>query len=266
MNQIFNDIVKSFSSLWQMRIVGNSIEIVTPCATSNNYFVSLFLSKRGNEYVVSDGGWVHSGIYECEISDGIYFTKLLQFYIEEDEIKSVQAKGTTFYYKKTTDVKLIPNLVFDLSNFVSSIVSASFIKFQAEKEIKQQQRFTTKASGYLRDFISPDYIAFNKPINYDNLSAVKFNAIITKKGKISLLNMVTGSDDNYFINSIGKSSMKFEIIEDTNIPIENKITIVDSTVKSFTSAKIGPYLNLVNGRKDRKMITWDNRESLKYLA
>lgn len=267
MKNIFFDIVESFSSLWKMKMHGETMEIITPCATSNNYFISLFLSKRDDEFVVSDGGWIKSGMYDCELPEDPYFQKLMNFYIEECGIKVVPAKNTIFYYKKTKDVRLIPNIIFDLSEFASAVASASFIKFQTEKEINTQKRFSTKAIEYLREEGHFDDILINKPISED-LSSVKFNAIIKKGDKQSLINMVTGTDDNYFINSLGKSIMKYDVLEESNCNnlVDRKITLVDTSVRSFNSPKVQPYLSIISGKNGREMIRWDQKEILKSIA
>lgn len=243
------------------------MEIITPCATSNNYFISLFLSKRGDEFVVSDGGWINSGVYECELPEENYFQKLVDFYTDECDVKRVAAKDTVYYYKKTNDARFIPNIVFDLSEFASAIVSASFIKFQTEKELSTQKRFSTKVTEYLREVAHIENILINKPIN-EELGLVKFNAIIVKKNRLSLINMVTGSDDNYFINSLGKSIIKYDVLEESGFQnlVDRKITLVDTSVRSFNSPKVQPYLSIINGKNEREMIRWDQKEILKSIA
>ena len=56
MRDIIEEIIKAFSSLWKIKQRGDSIEIITPVTTSNDSFVSFFLTRRGDEYVVTDGG------------------------------------------------------------------------------------------------------------------------------------------------------------------------------------------------------------------
>ena len=66
MQGLFNDIIKAFSSLWSFKKRGNSIEIVTPVSTTNDVFVSVFLTMRGDEYIVTDGGWIDAGVYDID--------------------------------------------------------------------------------------------------------------------------------------------------------------------------------------------------------
>ena len=67
MQELFERIKKAYDSLWRVRVLGESLEIVTPMVTANDFFVTVFVTKRGGEYIVTDGGWISSGNYDCEI-------------------------------------------------------------------------------------------------------------------------------------------------------------------------------------------------------
>ena len=55
--EIFTDIKNAFGGLWQTKQRGNSLEIITPYATTNNRFVSVFLSAENSaEYSQSISG------------------------------------------------------------------------------------------------------------------------------------------------------------------------------------------------------------------
>lgn len=267
MEEIFNIIQTSFSSLWNLRMRGETMELITPFATSNNLFISLFISRREDYFVVSDGGWMSDGVYQTRLPDDPMFDRLFSFFQEECDINSVHSNGKIFYYKTTDDIRLIPNLVFDMAEFARSVISGSFIQFQAERELKAQNRYSRKATEFLREIIPHDNIYFNKSIN-DNLGFIRFNAIINKRGRTSLINYVTGSTDNYFINSLGKSTMKFDIVEEHPISetVERKITLIDTTTRIFRSEKIQPYYSILGGRNNREAIFWDDREQLRSLA
>ena len=46
MNRIFEIVRTAFNSLWKMRMRGDTLEIITPFATTNDKFVSIFVSIR----------------------------------------------------------------------------------------------------------------------------------------------------------------------------------------------------------------------------
>ena len=76
MNRIFEIVRTAFNSLWKMRMRGDTLEIITPFATTNDKFVSIFVSIRKNGYVVNDGGWLANGFYDCDLPlfNDIYIT------------------------------------------------------------------------------------------------------------------------------------------------------------------------------------------------
>lgn len=82
MDELIQDIINTFSALWQVKCVGESYEIITPVPTSNDMFVSVFLTFRGDEYIMTDAGWLDSGVYDIdEIGDTIY-KKIMTYYQE----------------------------------------------------------------------------------------------------------------------------------------------------------------------------------------
>lgn len=263
MNPILKDILETFSALWRFRTRGESIEIITPYVTTNNMFVTLFLTQRGDEYIITDGGAIDRGAYECMLPfEEECFEKVFRFYLCEYGVATTIAKGYNYYFKKTDNPALIPNILFDMANFISSVVSASFIQFQTDKERQMIQTFRQAATEFIKG-IFPDKVKTNSYIS-ESLSAIKFNAIIHKRGRYSLVNYVTGSTNAYFISSLAKSNLNFDIVENSDVErfVSKKIILIDNNVRSYNSAKIAPYLNLLNGRKNRHIIPWTQRQTI----
>ena len=52
---ILKNIVEVYSRLWSFRERGDTVEIITPCSTTNDSFVSVFLTQRENEFIITDG-------------------------------------------------------------------------------------------------------------------------------------------------------------------------------------------------------------------
>lgn len=131
LSENFTDIKNAFCGLWQSKARGNTLEIITPYATTNNRFVSVFLSKSGNDYIISDGGWLNSGFYEVAISGEPCVLKVFCHFQKSFGIEqNVNSAGVTYYYLKTTNVKDIPSKLFDLALFIQNIVSISEIVFE----------------------------------------------------------------------------------------------------------------------------------------
>lgn len=263
MDELIRDIITTFSSLWQVKRLGESYEIITPVSTSNNMFVSVFLTQRGNEYIVTDAGWIDSGAYDIdEVSDTVY-KKITSYYIECYGIKTVKSRNLSYYYKKTNKAILVPNLIFDVSAFISGLVSTACAEI-AQTTDKSYNIFTKKAHAFLRTFVPNDNFLSKKEIKA-TFPALSFGAAIKDNDGISLLNFATGSNDNYYINSLCKSQTSFEIVQrsDSCNNFNRKILLLDDLKKSLTSEKVGVYVRFVQDKQICDIDMWSNRNVLK---
>lgn len=263
MDNIFNTIKDAYQSLWRFKDYGNTLEIVTPVATINDIFVSVFITKRGNDYVVTDGGWIDDGLYECEVpwNLGIY-QKIGSFFVENLQIQSTEAKGKKFYFKKIDRLELLPNLVFDMANFINAIISTSNIQYVTDRE---ELTFRKRARGYLRKEFGDDKFEFDKTISEE--TPIKFNAINRDRNGINLINFVSGSTSNYYTNSICRSDMNFKMIQ----PLHNKynirrtITLLDDSKKSIIeSTQVQTYFNYLLDKRDdkNKVVLWSQSRDI----
>ncbi len=78
--EIYTDIVNSFGALWNFKEREDTLEIITPFATTSQKFVSIFLTQRDQDYIISDGGWIYEGLYSnsfdrtIDCYNKLYFT------------------------------------------------------------------------------------------------------------------------------------------------------------------------------------------------
>ena len=177
---LYNDIVATFGNLWSFKTRGKSIEIITPFATTNHRFISVFLSIQGNEIIVTDGGWIEQGIYDNDFNlDEDCYKKIIYHYQDVYKIKETKnAAKTTYFYKKTSNPISVASIVFDLANFISTMVSLSFIEYTEKEEKETKERFNKKANSYLSQIVDNEHIKFNAPI--DDNKKIKFSAIINR--------------------------------------------------------------------------------------
>lgn len=260
--EIIENTIKSFTSLWQVHKRGNSIEIVTPTTTINNYFVSVFLTIRGNRIIVTDGGFVDNGDYENEESDSSLYKRLIDFYIQSYEVLTVTGRGNTYYYKETTNKEEIPSLILDLSMFISSIVNNSLFQFERQKE---QAQFKTKAVRYLHLYISKNYFVSANEFSKE-LSGVRFGSIININNQYSFINYVSGTNGLQFIDSLCRSKASFELLNMTKYSVKSKkLTLLDDDSYGMKSDRIYPYMNLAKQNKKVTFINWSAKERVKDL-
>ena len=267
MEKLIEYIIKSYNSLWKIKKHGNTFEIITPIATTSNIFVSVFLTRRGDDFIVTDGGWIDSGMYECDAhSDDIYYFKIFQYYLEDYEIDILEHAGYHYYYKKIEKAELVPNIVYDLSSFINAVVSASFISFEEKKEKEQIGRFKRNATNFIHNLVDKEHLKTNYSI-HEGL-AIKFNAVVLRNNRMTLINYVTGSNDTNFILSLGRSNLNYDAVDAhaINSRINHKITLIDDTTKSIQSPKIAPYLKSIETKSGRTYLKWHEKSHLKELV
>ena len=123
--KIYKDVVASFGKLWQYKERGKSLEIITPFATTTQKFISVFLTEKEGDFIVSDGGWLDTNIYENSFdTDEDVYRRIVLHYQVSFNIKEVKnSNDKRVYYKKTTKPVAVASLVYDMANFISSLVS-----------------------------------------------------------------------------------------------------------------------------------------------
>lgn len=259
MNTIFSEITHAFNSLWKCRQRGESIEIITPFPTSSDMYVSVFLTQRGDAWVVSDGGWMCQGMYNCEIpySEKIY-KRVLSFFIDDYGVKTTPGAGGkgVFYYKGTKNRNLVPNIVFDLANFISVAVSTALVEFREQEEY---ERFNNHAKKFLRSRFSDDRITFNATFS-EKVPMAKFSAVIKNgDGTGSLINFISGKNRYNIRTGFARSNMNFDLLEDSPAKelVDNKFVLFDDSVSSMNSNNLAPLIQTCRNR-GRIPISWEH--------
>lgn len=271
MNQFSNilqEIQSSFGQLWKSKQRGNSLEIITPFATTSHKFISVFITFQQNEFVISDGGWINQGNYENTFNlDEDSFRKTVFHYQNAYNIQETKSQSDwSFFYKKTTKPKAIPSLVFDIANFISSTVSASEIEYTDIIEKETKERFKTIANDYLLSFIAKDKL--NLKGYLDTQKKIKVNAIVTKSNsELILVNYITGSSNYYFTNSISRTIMFFEMADKSDLRnyISKKISLVENIAPGYNPVDIASYLNHLEENTGSTLVNWSERDNLKNI-
>jgi hypothetical protein len=262
--EIYSDIVNSFGNLWKTKVRGNTLEIITPFATTNHKFVSVFLTQQNDQFVVSDGGWIQNFEYESPyLNDVDAFQRLLYHYIDTFQIKEVKGPNDkTFFYKKTENLLMVPSIVFDMSNFISSIVSACNVEFVDIKEEEARKLFQSHANNYISQIVPKEYLDIKGFV--DANKTVRVSAIYKKNNLMILINYITGSNPNHFIGSIGKSNMIFEMASKSVYVnnIKNKINLINNNADGYIPNKVENYLSHLANNTNAIPIKWSEKESL----
>ncbi len=267
LEKIVINVRSSFDELWSFKLRGtDTVEISTPYSTTTSKFVSIYVSERDGKYIVSDGGLLYSEAYESEIDyENQCLLKILYHFEAFYEVKRTQnKKGIRHYYKTTTKENLIPNLVYEMAQFVSMCASAATVQFEDKKEVEERNTFRTKASSYLEVHFQEENIRFSANLDKEEFRSVRFSAIIERNNKLNLISFLTGSNPANFIGSIAKANINFQIATDSkyNKVIDNKLVLINDAAEGFIPAKIYKQLNVLEEQTGQKAIQWSEREKL----
>lgn len=270
METLFEYIKADFDSLWKMRMRGTTLEIITPFATTNDKFISVFVAKRGDDYIVTDGGWIYEGKYESELPllDDIYI-RVFDYYKVTYGISELTPNDySIYYYKKTNNPTMISSLVFDLASFTNGVVSASLVNYQEKKELENSKRFQSRANDYIKKIIPRDIRVMHNMWANEKFKSIRFHTLIPVHNRLTLVSYVTGSKDDYFSNSLAMANMRFEIVEKDGFDgrVANKVLLIDDTVKSYSSPKLAPIINIITNNSNRVNLPWSKRDELKKVV
>lgn len=261
MEELFNAIRASYNSLWHVKVLGESLEIVTPMVTTNDLFVSVFVTKRGDDYIVTDGGWISAGYYDFDVDNlSPAYNKLFQYYFENYKILQTIGYGRTMYYKRVRDQFLVVNAVFELSNFISAVVSGSNIQFLAEKK---ELRFSRTVRDYLTNGFEEGSFQFNRGLTPD--SSIRYGAISNFSGHLQLLNIVTGSNAGYYRDSLCRSNFYFEAARAyrDRFRINRTVALLDdSTPSVYGSPQVGELVSILRSKEDSILLPWSEKDQL----
>lgn len=270
MKEVFEEIISAFQSLWSVKYHGETtIEISTPIATTTDMFVSVFVTRRGSEFVVTDGAWLYEEVYNDVIHTDTKHEKILQYYKEKFDILETQSGNRTYYYKKVEALNLLPNLVFDIANFIGAIASTNDIAFSADKAIFG---FKRKATEFLKKEVArnAEDFEFDKPLP-NQKNGVRFSAVQRRGNVVSVVNFVSGSTSTNFVNSLCRSKANIEIAReqrDADFSIGLCAILYDDNILNhFSSGMAQEYLDHLRRKEDEgySVFPWVQRNSLQRL-
>ena len=214
--KIFFDIKKDFDLLWGYKIRGKTLEIITPFSTLSGDFISIYLTQRDDRYIVSDGQWLAQKIQELELDLGkknaAYIAETANHYSIKQTCHINNDKA--FYFKSTTDLKLLTAYIYDVAHFIETTLNAIYAsQVFFEEDVKQEKLFTTRVNNlFLRKIEENRNKQRIFELDRNNpLKAFRFNTILKKEGssQLWLAMYITGSTTNYFCNSICRASTGF---------------------------------------------------------
>jgi len=268
--EIYENIKVCFDKLWSFKERGSgTLEIITPYSTTTSKFVSLFLVLREGKFVVTDGGLLNSESYDTHIDyDNSCLLKILYHLEDFYEIKTTSdQRGLKQYYKSTEKALLVPNMIYDMAQFVSMCVSSASVPFEDEKEKEEKETFRKNANAFLESIIDKDERKFGAYLDKENYRSVRFSVIVQRKNRLSLVNYVTGSNVTNFQNSIARANLNFEIASKSkyNDFIDKKIVLMNDVATGYVPSSLFNHINILKEHTGQEPISWSEKERLKVI-
>jgi hypothetical protein len=265
---IFNQVKSDFCNLVDFKMRGNTIEITTGISTLTNHYVSVFISFDSGIYAISDGGWIDRQYYDNITSseDEDTFQRVEFQYRNHYDIKRTTHKdGTKYNFKTTENVEMVSLLVHDVSNYIASVVNSQSIAFHEAKEQSQRTTFYKDVTGFLKDAYGSNLETNDALKNYnDELSGIKFNAIVRLPTATHLLMYVTGYTPQYFIKDACEATVNFQISKKYSPKNTFKRTaIVNTQAGGHVPGRVNEYLNNLEIEAENKLVLYYNDDDKK---
>ena len=262
--EIFQDIKDTFGDLWKYKERGKSLEIITPYATSNNSFVSVFFTIRGGEYIFSDGGWLTTGEYGYTLNDHLCFQKLFDHFQNSFSVLKTSAKdGTNYYYAKTNNLIDIPSRLFDITLFIQGVINSAAVEFSEGSNVSRTL-FNSRVNSFMKENFNDQKIHFNAPLIPDR-EDLKFNVLYNYTPNVMILmNYITGSTESNFTNSIWKTNGLFGMAEQSYQKdfIHEKVALIDDSALGFNPSKNASYIEYLQSNTHSEIVKWSERKRL----
>jgi hypothetical protein len=121
-------------------------------------FIAYFFTMR--ELLKSN---IDEGVYNNSFNKSIdCYNKILNHYQSSFNVKEVKnSMGVLYFYKITNNQIAVPSLIFDMANFISSLVSLSNVEY-SDKENDIEKGFNRSVKDYLSQIIPIKDLYFNE--------------------------------------------------------------------------------------------------------
>jgi hypothetical protein len=259
------DLIRSdFGQLWDCRMVGKSLAVSTPYLLPNNNALTLYVTTRDSRIIVSDGGFSadflnsHSEL-EQEKIDGCrdYFTE------KHDVSRHEQAGRPEYFYKETTDVKLVPSLFFDLGNFVTAFCTAA-VPFSNAEEAVETTFFSRRADNYIKGVVGGiSDRHFQKKL--EDIPSASFGAVISSHAfsRLWLVSYVTGSSSYVFNRNLSSAIVNFRFVRKSKLAERSSlITLVNNECAGYHPDAQTSYFSELMDTTEQEPVVWTLKEQI----
>lgn len=256
-----------FDALWHCKPRGNSIEITTPFSTTTRKCVSVFITTRETDFIVSDGGWIEDSADFYELNDGVEnvnFHFYLEHYLHVHGVSvSYRPDKTRVFFKRCSRRDLLSSCIYDVTNFVLGTVNAVAIPQSASEEV-QRETFRQQANEYLQAHF--ENVQFRQAL--EGVKSHRYSAVIAPRpSSLILISYVTGSSTRYFGRELNHAICGFMVANNSvsHPYIRARVALLDDSAGGYSTSKFLDDLGLLPSH-NAHAVTWRERESLESLV
>ncbi|WP_305031995.1 hypothetical protein [Hymenobacter convexus] len=258
--EFYHEVARDYGSMWDFKFRGRSLEIITPHSTISDKFVSVFLTERGQEIIVSDGGYLYLGEYieNEDVQQNKCYNQTVTHLEDYYKVQRVLDRHEkVIFYLKTQRRDLVSSLVHDMASFITGVVNAQQITLESDREVETRQRFAKKAGSFLIDVFPARMVKFHQPLRVGD--RINFSAGIWRESKVNLIQFVTGSTPYHFANSMAKATMNFLAVGGSALApsVNHKVSFIDTSASGYRTNGNPSYASLLNGASE--VLAWEER-------
>ena len=263
-DELVPTLIKDFGSLWQCHRRGETLEVVTPFSTATQRFVSVFIRRREDGFIISDGGWLSEGTYRKHDPEQVSETPdaLVEFFSSSLGIISTETGDRKIFFKKCSQLSLLSSAVYDVANFLVNVVSTESFVTRKEEDSDAREFFQTRANSFLANHYDRGDVKLRH--RFDDLHGVVFNAVIERRSEISIIAYVTGSTDHYFAGDVRKAIVNFELSAKTKYRdhIKRRLSLVDDEAAGYSPNRLDAIMGLMREKTTHDPVLWTNKDAL----
>lgn len=256
----YETIKKDFCHLFYFKSHGNTLEVITPLVTLTDKFVSIFVTQRGNNLIITDGGWINQEVYGHTTyhDDKEIVWLAINQYKAYYNINQTNGNGHTFYFRSVDRVELLSAAVFDLANFIVGVVNSFTLEYKEKKEIEERDRFKSETNDFFKEHYNERF-----DTNKEIINGVKYNGVLSIANKLHLFEYVTGSSNRYFEQDLRKAIINFQLIEENPVMeyVGNRIAIFNDQSLGYQNG-IPPILVEHLEKSTSHILTRTNRDKV----
>ena len=252
-----------FGALWNCRERGATLEITTPYVYPDNSFVTIFVTKRGRRFIVSDAGQA-SELFQPVKDDEPFFASLISRARATHRVSEFKQGNRTFYYKDTEKLGLISSLAFDVANFLVSSTSAAALA-AAEEDSIDKNSFRVRADTFIKHHVprsSGKSVHFNQKL--PEVKEATFNAVITGRSYLWLVIYLTGSNLKYFQLTVSNAIVNVEFLHKSSIKdrVRSVIPLLDDDADGYQPNRLTQRLGALEELTKIQAIPWGRKEEI----